>query len=247
MWDFPWLMKGRLIGREKNMCIPIWFSFSLRRGRLDDKTVAASLRNGNKGVLPVRSSLPSWKTLISAKSANYFECVPDRVRIKIRPDRFWPGGPRKIPNAETNWTLSQSEVDPIQRRTRSNSNRSERRINATSSREYVYGPLPSVSGRGRIWNSETPMAFCLPRKISAICRERSPSNSVLQICQLFRDKSWIFDPRTCSFSSMFRLVICLQNSKAPLSPIWKPTIYGIIQSFVLLAFTRVDELSLFQY
>lgn len=52
-------------------------------------------QRGNKGVLPVRSSLPSWKTLISAKSANYFECVPDRVRIKIRPDRFWPGGPQE--------------------------------------------------------------------------------------------------------------------------------------------------------
>ena len=123
-------------GKRKNIAISP-FSFDWRGDW--DKTVAASLRNGNKGVLPVRSSLPSWKTLISAKSANYFECVPDRVRIKVRPGRFWPAGPRKIPNAETNWTLSQSEEEPIQRRTRNSSEEDQRN-------ELVRG-FAAVSGR----------------------------------------------------------------------------------------------------
>lgn len=142
-----------------------------------DKTVAASLCNGNKGVLPVRSSLPSWKTLISAKSANYFECVPDRVRIKVRPGRFWPGGPRKIPNAETNWTLSQSEEEPIQRRTRNSSKQDQRN-------ELVRG-FAAVSGGAEFEIQKRRWPFVSHVRLCDV----EPSNSVLQICQLFRDKS----------------------------------------------------------
>ena len=184
----------------KNIAISL---FSIVWKKDWDKTVAASLRNRNKGVLPVRSSLLSWKTLISAKSANYFECVPDRDRIKIRPGRFWPGGPRKIPNAETNWTLSQSEEEPIQRRMRNNSKQDQRN-------ELVRG-FAAVSGgaefeiQKRRWPFVSHVRFCYVE----------PSNSVLQICQLFRDKSWqqLGNSTPPVFhSSMFRLIVPLGDT-----------------------------------
>lgn len=162
-------------------------SASSRSFRLNDKTVAASLRNargGGRGSTKefCRSDhlFPSWKTLISAKSANYFECVPDRVRIKIRSDRFWPGGPQERfrmprligPLASRRWI-------PIQRRTRSKHSNSSRRRRISSCR---INATSFILSRVRIWLGtkfeiqKLSMAFCLLQ--SNITREKKISPDV---------------------------------------------------------------------